>query len=170
MVDPIVRHTMLLGHRRAAVVQRCQELEHQLSDVDEALSALIRQRKAIAEELRAQRDRLLTTLQRLGRRPAPEGFAALPPVPADAQFVRGRRLRGICLALLARFGDQSLVELHGLLHRHGFAVDHRHSVKALADALGYETDRGRVRRVRRGVYAANGAPPRRVMALLVSPC
>jgi len=170
MVDPVVGYSRLLGARRVAVVERCRELEHQLAGLDQALSDLFDQRNRVAEDLRSQRERLLTTLDRRGRKPAPAGFAALPPVPADAQFVRGRRLRAVCLALLARFGEQSLVQLHGLLHRHGFAVDHDHSVKALADALGYDTDKGRVRRVCRGVYAAIGTPPPRVMALLVSPC
>jgi hypothetical protein len=76
----------------------------------------------------------------------------LPPVPEGAVFLRGRRLRALCLAILARLGPLPLPELHALLHRHGFAVAHDHPVKALADALGHEADGGRARRIARGVY------------------
>lgn len=169
MVDPIVGHVLLLGPRRAQIVARCEHLERELTGVDEQLAALVRRRRDLVEDLRAQRTRLMTTLERRGRQPASNGLAALSPVPPDATPLRGRRLRAVCLALLARFGTQTLVELHGLLHRHGFVVDDGHPVKALADALGYEHDHGRAQRVRRGVYAAVGAPPARVMKLLVSP-
>jgi hypothetical protein len=168
MVDPIVRYSLLAGPRRQVVVQRCKDLEAELVSLDEALTDLVRHRRAVVEELRRQRDRLLTTLQRRGRRPTPDGAAQLPPVHHDARFVSGRRLRAVCLALLARFGSQSLTQLHAQLHHHGYAVSNPDTVKALADALGYEHDNGRVTRIARGVYAINDTPPARVMHLLAA--
>ncbi|MCC6436720.1 MAG: hypothetical protein IT196_16910 [Acidimicrobiales bacterium] len=53
---------------------------------------------------------------------------------------------------MSRLGAVSLAELHAVLHRLGYAVAGANTVKTLADALGYEHDAGRVRRVRRGVY------------------
>lgn len=47
----------------------------------------------------------------------------------------GRELRSTCLALLARHGALTLVELHALLHLHGYAITGRHPVKALAMAM-----------------------------------
>ena len=166
MVDPIVGYSLLSGSRRQAVVDRCHELETELAALDDALAEAARRRKAVVDELRQHRDKLITTLQRRGRQPAPDGGHPLPPVPAHARFVRGRRLRAVCRALLARFGVQTLVQLHGLLHRHGYAVDGDDTAKVLADALGYDHDHGRVARVGRGVYAPTGSPPPRVMRLL----
>jgi hypothetical protein len=59
----------------------------------------------------------------------------------------------VCLAILSALGPQALPDLHAMLHRAGFAVANDLPVKALADALGYEADGGRARRVSRGVYA-----------------
>jgi len=55
----------------------------------------------------------------------------------------------------------SLTELHARLHRSDLAVAGRYPVKVLADALGYESDQGRVRRVQRGVYSATGETSQR---------
>ena len=64
-------------------------------------------------------------------------------------------------AVSVRCRPLPLTELHAQLHRHGFGIAHRHPVKALADALGYETEQGNTRRVSRGVYALTpGTVPR----------
>jgi hypothetical protein len=68
------------------------------------------------------------------------------------------------LNILGRVGRITLTQLHVLLHRHGVAVDSAHPVKALADALGYETDIGNTQRVARGTYELmpGVVPPRRL--------
>lgn len=71
---------------------------------------------------------------------------------ANATQLWGRKLRAACREILQRRGPTPLVEIHAQLHREGYAVQHPHPVKALADALGYDTDQGRVRRNQRGVY------------------
>jgi hypothetical protein len=166
MVDPIAQESMLFGKKRRAVEARCAELRAGLDDLDADLAAMMERRKALVDELQRLGRRLLTTLERRGRRPAVEGTVQLPPIRADATFVHGRRLRALCLALLDRFGAQSLVELHVQLHRHGFAVDGRRPVQVLADTLGYEHDRGRVTRIARGVYELRSPVPPRVKRLL----
>jgi len=168
MIDPMSQQTRLFGARRAAVEAACRRLQSELDQLDGEIAALARRRRELALSLRRERFRLLTTLQRKGRQPAVDGTVALPSLTADARFVSGRRLRAVCLALLHRFGTQPLKDLHVLLHRHGYAVAGRHPVQVLADTLGYELDRGRVRRVARGVYELVAPPPPAVSRLLAA--
>ncbi len=66
------------------------------------------------------------------------------------------------MAVLARARRPlSLPEIHRALHVGGYAIAGRTPVKTLADALGYEHDRGRARRVRRGVYELAELTPAR---------
>ena len=53
----------------------------------------------------------------------------------------------------------TLVEIHRELHLNGYAIASRHPVKRLADALAYETRKGRARRVDRGIYALDELNP-----------
>jgi len=165
MIDPIAQETMLFGRKRRAVEMRCAELSAGVEALDAELASVIERRRALIDELKLLRARLMTTLQRRGRRPAPDGTVHLPPLRHDAQFVSGRRLRALCMVLLERFGTQSLAELHVLLHQHGFGVDGGRPVQVLADALGYEHDRGRVGRLGRGVYELLTPIPPRVRRL-----
>ena len=166
MIDPIVQETTLFGPKRALAEARCAELRTDLEALDAELASVVERRKAVVVELHRLRTRLLTTLQRRGRRPAVDGTVHLPPIRADATFVRGRRLRALCRALLDRFGAQSLAQLHAHLHGFGFAVDGARAVQVLADALGYEHDHGRVIRVQRGVYELRAPVPPKVRRLL----
>lgn len=80
--------------------------------------------------------------------PAPVGRPAPPAVP-----VRGRHLRYAALGVLLRARrPMTLPEIHRGLHAAGFAIDGWHPVKQLADALGWEHEKKRARRVARGVY------------------
>lgn len=157
--DPIVGEGRLIGPRRRAVEQRCNRLSDRIAELDAQLLRLSRQRRDTALELKHHRRRLWPALHRCGRQPAPDGGVQLPPVPSSAQYLWGRRLRSTCLALLTRLGPCALPDLHAVLHRLGFAVAGRYPAKALADALGHETDAGRVVRVRRGVYETPAGTP-----------
>lgn len=159
-VDPIVGEGRLIGERRRAVERRCAALAQRMAELDAELLHLSKQRRTLALELKQHRRRLWPALLRRGRRPAPDGGVQLPPVSASAQHLRGRRLRSACLALLGRVGRCPLPELHALLHRLGYAVAGDHPAKAIADALGHETDAGRAHRVQRGVYELPAGSPR----------
>ncbi len=160
-VDPLFGEGPLGGQRRARVIARCEELAAGIDELDRQLKGLIRQRRELTGELRAHRRRLFPSIGVRGRQPGPDGSVQLPPVPDGATFLYGRRLRALCVGLLSRLGPMPLVQLHALLHKLKFAVAGATPVKALADALGYETDIGRARRVERGVYEALVAPPNR---------
>lgn len=161
-IDPIRSTGPLFGKKRAAVEQLCSGMADRIAELDRQLLSLSKQRRTIATELKQQRRRLWPRLYTRGRAPGPDGSVQLPPVPTDAHFLWGRRLRSACRALLARLGETTLVELHATLHRLGYAISSRTPVKALADALGYDADEGHVVRVRRGVYALppGARPPR----------
>jgi hypothetical protein len=89
--------------------------------------------------------------------PAPVGRPAPPAVR-----VHGRELRYAALGVLARAqGPLTLPQIHRGLHAAGFAIDSRHPVKQLADSLGWEHERGRARRVERGVYELGQLSPYR---------
>ncbi|MDQ1478294.1 MAG: hypothetical protein QOE62_3523, partial [Actinomycetota bacterium] len=81
------------------------------------------------------------------------GPAPIPPEAPGARGLRGKDLRSVALAVLARNARaMTLVEMHRELHINGYAIASRQPVKRLADALGYETMKGRAQRVERGVY------------------
>lgn len=142
-----------MGAERQRVVDACARLAGELATMDREAVELARRRREAVAELRAHRRRLWAVKMRFGRQPPPEGGMALPPVSAGAVWLCGRRLRLACRALLRAAGAAlSLIELHVLLHRHQLAVAGSQPVKVLADALGYDVDGGRCRRVRRGVY------------------
>lgn len=163
-VDPLTTTGPVFGRKRQALLDECAELQDELRRLGAQLNALAQRHRAIRDTLRTKHRTLHPNLaRRAGRQPAPDGSVQLPPVQHEATKLWGRRLRSICLALLRRNGGPlALPDLHALLHRHGYEVDARHHVKALADALAYEMEQGRVRRVRRGVYdLLESAPPRR---------
>lgn len=152
-VDPLRVEGTLFGAKRRAVEVERDELLGSVAELDRQLATLARQRRELVGKLRTVQRRLAPRLgHRAGRQPAPDGSVQLPPVRRDAQRLWGRRLRSVCLALLRGQGEVTLPELHALLHRHGYLIANRLHVKTLADALGYEVQSGRVRRVARGVY------------------
>jgi hypothetical protein len=89
------------------------------------------------------------------------GPLPIPPVAKCAKAVGGRDLRSAVLAILAQHGrPMSLVEIHRALHLDGYAMTSRFPVKRLADALAYETRKGRAFRVERGIYQLGVLTPR----------
>lgn len=152
-VDPLRQQGPVFGEKRRRLEAVRHELDAKLSELDNQLKALADQRRHLANQRRTVHRTLWPNLAKRGRRAAPDGSEALPPVPHDVVWLFGRRLRSACIAILARLGPLPLVELHGHLHRLGFGIAHSHPVKALADALGYEAEQGRAARVARGTYA-----------------
>lgn len=160
-VDPIRRTVPLIGAVRAGAVASRDRLLAELDGVDAQLTALARRRIQLTDRLAELRDELwpVATHPR-GRRPAPSGELALPPLPEQPTWLEGRRLRSVCLVLLRRVGRLSLPRLHALLHAHGYGIDSAHATKALSDALSYEVECGRARRVRRGEYEVGTQAPK----------
>lgn len=77
-----------------------------------------------------------------------------PPEPRCQPPLRGRPLRRAALAtLLAAGRPLDVGEVLAAIEARGFAVAAAYPRKAVADALGYEHDRGWAVRVRRGTYA-----------------
>jgi hypothetical protein len=140
---------------RDALVQRLDRL-------DDELEELSRERQAIVAALTELREVLYPPIPwAKGRRPPDVDHAPLPPATEGSTALGGRDLRATCLTILRRHGALSLVELHGLLHRYGYVISARRPVTALSDAMAYEVEQRRARRVERGVYEAIDAPPRR---------
>ncbi len=134
-------------------------LLHRLERIDDRLEELSEERRAVVGALAALRDELYPPVPwSKGRRPPDVDTSPLPPATEGSQALTGRDLRATCLAILRRHGPLTLRELHGLLHRYGYVVGARRPVTALSDAMAYEVERRRARRVERGVYKA--ADPR----------
>ncbi len=150
------REGFVLGDKRRQLQAACARLDQRLDDLDARLQQLAAERHAVAQQRRTMQRRLWPPTNRRGRKAAPNGREALPPLPYRPVWLYGRRLRAVCLAVLARLGPTALPDLHAHLHRLGFGINHPHAVKALAEAMGYETDAGRAVRLSRGVY---GVPP-----------
>ena len=125
-----------------------------MRSTDRALAALAAERQRLARRLAAVREELWPRAEwPQGRRPPRDALEdALPPLPERPTWLWGRRLRAVCLRLLARCGTMPLRQLHALLHLHGFGVAGDQPVKVLADALGHESERGLAVRTSRGVY------------------
>jgi hypothetical protein len=87
------------------------------------------------------------------RRPDLPGPAAIPPPAQGAQPLRGRALRRAVRAALANAGRPlTLTEIHRALHLSGCQLTSDQPVKQLGDALRYDEQHDRVRRVARGTY------------------
>lgn len=136
-----------------------EELIAQLDEIDGQLRELQTRRAELVEQLRERRDILWPRVEQChGRRPPVVDSPPLPPLVDKPTWLRGRRLRATCLALLRRERDpMPLRSLHAALHLHGYGIASPHPVRALSDALGYEVEMGRVQRVSRGVYQARPA-------------
>jgi len=145
------------GIARLARLELQVERRHQLENLltlDAEIDALTRQRLEALERLHALRNQLWPVApDHKGRRPPATETPPLPPMQPNALGVGGRSLRSLCRAILRRHGPSSLFTIHTWIHHYGYEVEGPTPVKALADALGYETRAGRTARVRRGVYA-----------------
>jgi hypothetical protein len=152
-VDPIRVHAFVLGEKRRRLLAERDRSVAALAALDRRLVALSRERRRLVRVLRGQRRVLFPDYAKRGRQPSPDGEERLPPVAADATRLWGRRLRAACRAVLAAArAPVALGDLHAVLHDQGYAVHSGHVVKALADAMAYEVESGRARRVGRGVY------------------
>ena len=84
------------------------------------------------------------------------------------ELLAGIKLRyAIVAALIAARRPMSVEELLESFERRGLTVRSSYPAKAVADAVRWEIRRGRVARVRRGVYAAGTVAPstrRRMLA------
>jgi len=151
-VDPIRQYVPVSGEKRRRLESARAELEQRITELEAQIHALAAERLELVEQRRAIHRRLWLNLAKRGRRGLPDGRHSLPPLLPGATMLWGRRLRAACRTVLARRGPLPLVELHAELHRLGYGIEHHHPVKALADALGYETREGRTQRVERGTY------------------
>jgi hypothetical protein len=149
----------------AALHAECTALLARATELDNA-------QRALAEELAVVRTQLaelrVVMWPRVDRKDIVHGFRRtrrggpppIPPVATNALTLRGKHLRSVVLAVLARHARaMTLVEIHRELHLYGYAIDSREPVKRLANSLGYEVATGRVRRVDRGVYVLERLNP-----------
>ncbi len=153
-LPPTRQYGNLHAATRARLNARHQELFDEVRAKDAVLAATAKERRLHLAEMAEIHDQLHPkTLWCRGRRPSSDRITdPLPPLPEDPTWLWGRRLRAVCLRLLHRCGTLPLRHLHALLHLHGFGVAGGHPVKALADALGHETEHGTAERVTRGQY------------------
>ena len=149
----------LIDAERQELVDRLDALDHQATEWLHARRAVVGQALEIHETLWP------LAHDRRNRRPPKPGGLWLPPLPVQAVQLSGQSLRSTSQELLRRHGTLTLVELHTLLHVYGFELRHPYPVKALADAMAYETREGRCQRVARGVYRSLLSTPPRATAV-----
>jgi hypothetical protein len=142
-------------HRHERLFAEEDRLRADIDDVDRQLVELTERRRHLLDDLGRLHEELRPpwrdTAGRRRRRVSHE--EPLPPTAESPIWLWGRELRAVCLSLLRRAqASLTLRQLHGLIHRTGYAISHHHPVKALADALGHESDVGRAVRVARGTY------------------
>ena len=161
-------HGLLLSRTRAGLPRKVRiryqverdDLIHQLRGIDAELASLADERLAALSRLGELRNTLWPVEPGCkGRRPPACEHPPLPPTRSTAIPLVGTWLRSTCRAILSRHGPLTLRDLHARLHAYGYRIAHRHPVKTLADALGYETRMGRTVRLARGTYSlAPGSP------------
>lgn len=90
--------------------------------------------------------------------------------------LRGTNLRYVITLYLAQHGPQTIPELIDAIEHQGFSIAGRSS-KTISDALRWERNYGRVRRMKRGRYGPGEMPRsteyrihKRVMALRLEAC
>jgi hypothetical protein len=151
--------------RRERLLTAEDKLRSTIDDTDRQLVELTERRRSLLDELGSLYDEVRPSWRGCAgrRRRTVSHEEPLPPTADKPTWLWGRELRAVCLALLRRAQvSLTLRQLHGLLHRAGYAISHRTPVKALADALGHEVDVGRAVRLGRGIYgAATGTGTRR---------
>jgi hypothetical protein len=154
---PIRRQRRRPDARLQRLLEAEAHIRQEINDLDEVVVEASRRRRRLLEELGSLIDQIRPSCvgARGRRRRAVSHEEALPPTAKRPKLLSGRELRAVCLAFLRKAGSAlTLRQLHALLHRAGYAIAHHHPVKALADALGHETDQGRAKRTARATYAA----------------
>jgi hypothetical protein len=151
-----MRYESRLNRRvRVDLQVRREEILTEVARLDTELVELSTARRELLDELTDLRDRLWPRVEWChGRRPPRDDQPPMPPLTDETRPLTGRALRSTCLAIIRRHGSVRLDDLHRLLHLYGYAVASPTPVKALADAMGYEVARGRLRRPERAVYEA----------------
>ena len=141
-----------------ALLRDHDDLVGQIAAIDAESIERANRRRELLEQIKGLNGRLWPVIPKMkGRRPPGPDERPLPPLRFTAQPLRGRRLRSVCHALLGRYGELELSELHSHLHMHGYEIDSPNGVKCLADAMGYEVEKRRLVRTRRGTYRRAGA-------------
>ena len=132
---PWIDRHMLEGRRQRAV--------DELDALDQEAVEWMRRKREADQEALAVHELLWPPVPAgWARRPPRPDQAPLPPVAADARVLAGVWLRRVSLSLLQLHGELALRDLHILLILYGFTVGGSRPVKALADALGFETGAG----------------------------
>lgn len=162
--------TWRLGRTELKLLRR--RLIDEAGSIDREYQRLALRMADIRQQLRELRDRIWPADTGRGfrgvRRPRIGGPDPIGRPAPPGRALRGRELRYAALGALVRAGRPlSLPEIHRALHVSGHAVAGATPVKRLADALGYEHDIGRARRVRRGVYELGELTPARRRTIAV---
>jgi hypothetical protein len=160
----------------AAYHSECTALLGKAAELDAAQRTLADQLAGVRKQLAEMRVALWPRVDpvdivqrfRITRRGGPP---PIPPVARQAKPLHGKHLRSGALAVLARNDrPMTLTEIHRQLHLNGYAIASHHPVQRLADALAYETRKGRARRVERATYVIDELNPgtrRRLRALRI---
>jgi hypothetical protein len=151
---------------RGELLDRERAIAAATNEVDVVQRRLAQQFLELRRELVALHDILWPPepgrTHRAWRRPGLPGPPPIPPTLPDAAPVSGRLLRRAAAVALAKARTPlTLAEIHRALHLAGYRLTGTNPVKQLADALGYEERRGRVRRVARGTYELGQLSPAR---------
>jgi hypothetical protein len=142
-------------HRIEGLLAEEDRVRARIDEIDAAVVDLAAERRGLLQRIRDLHDQLRPPITNAcGRRRRQVSHEeVLPPVEGEPTWLSGRELRAICLAFLRRTRvATTLRQLHVLLHRAGYGIASAYPVKTLADALGHETNAGRVGRIRRGTY------------------
>jgi hypothetical protein len=162
----------------AAYHAECTTLLEEATELDAAQRALADQLAEVRRKLAEMRVALWPRVDRIDivqrfRITRRGGPPPIPPVAGNAMPLHGKYLRSGALAVLARNDrPMTLTEIHRQLHLNGYAIASHHPVQRLADALAYETRKGRARHVDRATYMIDELNPgtrRGLRALRIEP-
>jgi hypothetical protein len=143
---------------RTAMLARETELAITIAAAEEDQLQRGRELRSLRRELTQLHERLWPSSRGhaydKARRPPAPGPAPIPRAIVGAEPISGRALRRAVLTLLVHAdAPLTLTEIHSALRLAGYELTSEQPVKQLANALGYETQKGRARRTARGTYA-----------------
>jgi hypothetical protein len=144
-----------VNFRLQRLIAQENQVREQVRQLDQQLLDLATKRQQLLEQAKRLNDAIRPVFHpcRGRRRRHVSHEQPLPPISPRPTLISGRELRAICLVFLGQANRAlTLRDLHAQLHLAGYAIEHPQPAKALADALGHETDAQRCRRVKRGVY------------------